>query len=68
MSSLMFRKLSFLFEALAAIVAFKRLLTRMDSQVVLQIASLVKLSLTHSTHKDGVESLRDFIDNFSFKT
>jgi hypothetical protein len=51
-SSLVFRELSLLFEALATVSALEWLVTRVDAQVVLQVAALVKFALANSAYQN----------------
>jgi hypothetical protein len=54
MSSLMFGKLCLLFEGLATLSALEGLVSRMNSQVVLKVASLVKFATAYPADKQRI--------------
>ena len=54
MSSLMFGQLCLLFEGLAAFRALEGLVPGMDSQVVLQVASLVEFATADPANKQRI--------------
>ena len=62
-SSFMFGDLSQLFEAFAAEAANERFVSRMNSQMVLQIAFLRKLFSAVTTNKYGIKPSRFLIQN-----
>jgi hypothetical protein len=49
MTFAMLRELCFLFESFSAIAALERLVARMDSQVILQVATLVEFASANAT-------------------
>lgn len=57
MSFLVFGELRFLFEAFAAVRALKRLVTRVDSKVILQVAALVEFLAADAAHENRIESV-----------
>lgn len=54
MSSLMFGQLCLLFECLATLRALEGLVSRMNSQVVLKVASLVKFTTADAANKQRI--------------
>jgi hypothetical protein len=54
MSSLMFGQLCLLFECLATLRALEGLVSRMNSQVVLQVASLVEFATAYPADKQRI--------------
>jgi hypothetical protein len=54
MSSLMFGQLCLLFECLATLRALEGLMSRMNSQVVLQVASLVEFATAYPADKQRI--------------
>lgn len=65
---LVLAQLGLLLKALPAFIALKRLFSRVNTEVVLQVASLIEVTLTNPAHKNWVKSVGVFIDDFFLQT
>ena len=63
MTFAMLRELCFLFESFSAIAALERLVSGVNSQVILQVATLVEFASANATDKKRVESLSHMIND-----
>jgi hypothetical protein len=68
MSPLMFGQLSLLFEGFPAVLTLEGFVPGVNSQVIFQIAALVEFPAAHTTQKDRVQPVGEFINYFSFYT
>ncbi len=57
MSFLVFGELRFLFKAFAAVRALERFVTRVNSEVVLQVAALVEFPPADTANENRIESV-----------